>query len=114
MAPKELDELSDLFQHIRGRIQVLEGIAYALPTNDARNMQEAMLSSICSSVDRIEFLSVRDGSSPMFDPFLSLANVERQHIESVLKSVDGNKAKASRVLGIQRTTLDRKLKAYQQ
>lgn len=114
MNPKELDELSDPFQHIRGRIQVLEGIAVALPTVDARKMQDAMLSAICSSVDRIECLSVRDGSSPMYDPFLSLANVERQHVDSVLKSVDGNKAKASRVLGIQRSTLDRKLKAYQQ
>ncbi|HEY5372764.1 MAG TPA: sigma-54 dependent transcriptional regulator [Polyangiaceae bacterium] len=35
--------------------------------------------------------------------------VERQHIEAVLRSVDGNRARAARMLGIDRRTLHRKL-----
>jgi len=35
--------------------------------------------------------------------------VERQHIEAVLRSVDGNRAQAARLLGIDRRTLHRKL-----
>ena len=35
--------------------------------------------------------------------------VERQHIEAVLRSVDGNRARAARLLGIDRRTLHRKL-----
>lgn len=42
---------------------------------------------------------------------LTLFDVERMHIERVLKSVNGNKSKAARVLGIDYTTLLRKLKA---
>jgi DNA-binding NtrC family response regulator len=35
--------------------------------------------------------------------------VERQHIEAVLRSVEGNRARAARLLGIDRRTLHRKL-----
>ncbi len=42
----------------------------------------------------------------------SLADVERQHIERVLQSLGGNVTKAAAALGIDRRTLQRKLKAY--
>ena len=42
----------------------------------------------------------------------SLADVERNHIERVLKSLDGNVTKAAVALGIDRRTLQRKLKTY--
>ena len=42
----------------------------------------------------------------------SLADVERQHIQRVLESLDGNVTKAAAALGIDRRTLQRKLKAY--
>ncbi len=45
-------------------------------------------------------------------PGISLAELERQHIEQVLQSTGGNKSKASGILGIERSTLDRKLKRY--
>jgi Nif-specific regulatory protein len=38
--------------------------------------------------------------------------VERAHIESVLIALAGNKAKAATVLGIDRSTLYRKLRRY--
>ncbi|WP_145365694.1 sigma 54-interacting transcriptional regulator [Stratiformator vulcanicus] len=43
---------------------------------------------------------------------VSLAEVERRHILATLTSTDGNKSKAAQILGIERSTLDRKLKRY--
>ena len=42
----------------------------------------------------------------------SLAEVEAEHIRLVLKSVNGKKTDASKILGIDRKTLNRKLKLY--
>lgn len=42
----------------------------------------------------------------------SLADVEKEHITQVLQSVDGSKAAAAKILGIDRATLWRKLKKY--
>jgi ActR/RegA family two-component response regulator len=39
---------------------------------------------------------------------LSLKEVERRHIASVLELLDGNKSAAARVLGVDRKTLQRK------
>jgi DNA-binding NtrC family response regulator len=41
---------------------------------------------------------------------LQLRDTERQHIERVMRSVDGNRQEAARILGIDRSTLYRKLK----
>lgn len=49
-------------------------------------------------------------SSP-YQPTLSLLEVERLHIETVLKAVNNNKSKAARILGIDYSTLLRKLKS---
>ena len=43
---------------------------------------------------------------------LSLAELEQQHIMATLEFTEWNKRQASRILGIERTTLDRKLKRY--
>ena len=40
----------------------------------------------------------------------TLAEVEREHIQSVLAEVGGNKTQAARILGIDRKTLRQKLK----
>ncbi len=42
----------------------------------------------------------------------SLAQVERDHIERVLREMDGNVTRAAAALGIDRRTLQRKLRAY--
>ncbi|MGC6443910.1 MAG: sigma 54-interacting transcriptional regulator [Rubripirellula sp.] len=47
-------------------------------------------------------------------PEISLADLERLHINRVLQSTGGNKSRAASILGIERSTLDRKLKRYQQ
>ena len=43
----------------------------------------------------------------------AIADLERQHILATLDHTDWNKSKASQLLGIERSTLDRKLKRYQ-
>ncbi len=43
---------------------------------------------------------------------VSLADVERDHIERVLREKEGNITKAAAALGIDRRTLQRKLRAY--
>lgn len=43
---------------------------------------------------------------------LSLEELERRHLLDVLRANDGNKSRAAAILGIERSTLDRKLKRY--
>lgn len=43
---------------------------------------------------------------------MTLAELEQLHIERVLRHTDGNKSRASAILGIERSTLDRKLKRF--
>lgn len=43
---------------------------------------------------------------------IPLEDLERNHIMATLQAVDGNKSKAAQLLGIERSTLDRKLKRY--
>lgn len=48
------------------------------------------------------------------NPSKSLQENEREYILSVLRSVDGNKTKAAKIIGIDRVSLWRKLKKYEQ
>lgn len=50
-------------------------------------------------------------AAPPFEP-ISLAELEQRHILAVLKHCDGNKTKTALQLGIERSTLDRKLKRF--
>ena len=43
----------------------------------------------------------------------SLEDLERRHILATLHSTGGNKSQAAQILGIERSTLDRKLKRYE-
>jgi len=66
-------------------------------------------------------LSRLDGhTSPAVEPAsddaeyveLSIEELERKHILRTLESTQGNKSRAAQILGIERSTLDRKLKKY--
>jgi transcriptional regulator with GAF, ATPase, and Fis domain len=43
----------------------------------------------------------------------SIESLEKRHIEDTLNYTDWNKSRASEILGIERSTLDRKIKAYE-
>jgi Nif-specific regulatory protein len=42
----------------------------------------------------------------------SLEEMEKRHIMETLKHTDWNKSQTASILGIERSTLDRKIKAY--
>jgi len=83
-----------------GNVRELENIiqaAIALAPGDTVTEQDLRLEAAESEAARsMEQLQLRDA--------------ERQHIERVLRSVDGNRQEAARILGIDRSTLYRKLK----
>ena len=56
-------------------------------------------------------IEITQGLSPT--PSLTLDAIEQQHILSVLEQTNWNKSQAALILGIERSTLDRKLKRYQ-
>ncbi|MEX1309473.1 MAG: sigma 54-interacting transcriptional regulator, partial [Candidatus Sulfomarinibacteraceae bacterium] len=57
-------------------------------------------------------LQTGDSAGPATDVTLSLEELERLHIERVLRSVNGNRTAAARVLGIDRSTLYRKMQQF--
>jgi DNA-binding NtrC family response regulator len=63
-------------------------------------------------------IELYEGEEPSPVPKVSMGNVslqemEKHHILDVLKSVNGNKSQAARILDISRSTLREKLKNYQ-
>jgi two-component system NtrC family response regulator len=60
-----------------------------------------------------ELVEATRDTSPKDPPFFSLAEMEKDHIQRVLRYVGGNRVKASEILGIGRKTLYRKLKSYE-
>jgi DNA-binding NtrC family response regulator len=59
------------------------------------------------------FGNARESTPPVADGVrASLAEVEREHIERVLREMEGNITRAAAALGIDRRTLQRKLRSY--
>ncbi len=85
-----------------GNVRELENIiqaAIALAPGDTVTEQDLRLEAAAGeSVRSTEQLQLRDA--------------EQQHIERVLRSVDGNRQEAARILGIDRSTLYRKLQRF--
>ncbi len=63
-------------------------------------------------VIRPEHLGLVAGSRPSNGVFRSLDEVEAEHVQRVLDGVDGNKAKAARVLGVSKPRLYRMLERH--
>jgi two-component system response regulator HydG len=75
----------------------------------------AVLASSGSHVEIDDVLDVaraRTSGRGEVDVAASLDQVQREHIERVLRSVGGNKAEAARLLGIDRVTLYRRIKKF--
>jgi DNA-binding NtrC family response regulator len=86
--------------HWPGNVRELENLVYRLLVlNEGNTISPADLP------DYMKF-SLKHGSNI----FRSLAEVEKDHIQSVLMAVSGNKSKAAGILGIDRKTLQNKLK----
>jgi len=89
-----------------GNVRELRNVierAVALSSNPILKKDDIWLSSMDVS---------SSGSVPVYKP-LSLEEMERQQIFATLQFTDWNKSKTSEILGIERSTLDRKIKAYE-
>lgn len=75
---------------------------------------DILLSRLAEGMDSAPGLSVPAIAVPQeeFRP-MSLEAVELEHIQKTLQFTEGNKSRAAQLLGIERTTLDRKLKKIQ-
>jgi Nif-specific regulatory protein len=56
-------------------------------------------------------MGVVDGRNARSEP-ASLADIEREHILDTLNQTGWNKSRAAIILGIERSTLDRKIRRY--
>jgi Nif-specific regulatory protein len=104
--PQALDAL--LSYHWPGNIRELRNCierAVVLSLDEAVDVHELALSHLSSPGET----GKRAGDKP--GPFVpeTLDDMERRHVMATLEAVGGNKTKAAAILGIERSTLDRKL-----
>jgi transcriptional regulator with GAF, ATPase, and Fis domain len=92
-----------------GNVRELRNVverAVALGTGPMLDAGDIWLSSL-----ELPDLKSAGQTLPTFQP-VSLESMERQHIVTMLEHTDWNKSKAAELLGIERSTLDRKIKLY--
>lgn len=93
---------------------------YAWPGNvrELRNVIERSLllgklpGDCCASTPEAEMAERVEHQTSGYPLNWTLENVEKQHMQRVLQSVDGNKSEAARRLGVSRKTLERKANAW--
>ncbi|MEO8495826.1 MAG: sigma-54 dependent transcriptional regulator, partial [Planctomycetota bacterium] len=107
-------EALELMERYRwpGNIRELKNVierAVLLAQGDFIGPEDLTLSNLSTASESGEMVfSPRN----IYEP-ASLADLERKHIEATLKSTEWNKSKTSELLGIERSTLDRKIKRYE-
>jgi Nif-specific regulatory protein len=72
------------------------------------DVDDLTLSNLATASESGEYMISRD----VYEP-LPLSEIERRHIDATLKSTGWNKSKAADILGIERSTLDRKIRRYE-
>lgn len=95
-----------------GNIRELKNVierAVLLAQGDYIGTEDLTMTNLATASESGELLLP---SRNVYEP-ASLADIERRHIEATLKSSDWNKSKTSEILGIERSTLDRKIKRYE-
>jgi len=94
-----------------GNVRELKNVverAVVLARTDVIEAEDLTLSKISTASDTGE---IPPPSSAPFHP-ASLEDVERQHIQATLVSTGWNKSQTASLLGIERSTLDRKIRRY--
>ena len=108
------DELSALNQlktyRWPGNVRELKNVverAVVLARTDVIEIDELNLSNLSTASE-----SQIDVSPSAYQP-ISLAEMERHHILNTLKATGWNKSRTAKILGIERSTLDRKIRRYE-
>ncbi|HEV3022757.1 MAG TPA: sigma 54-interacting transcriptional regulator [Pirellulales bacterium] len=94
-----------------GNVRELKNVverAIVLAEDEYIDVQDLMLSKLPTTGDTGEAPPVNVEFKPV-----SLAEMERRHILATLKATGWNKSQAAQVLGIERSTLDRKIRRYE-
>ncbi|MEX2175836.1 MAG: sigma 54-interacting transcriptional regulator [Pirellulaceae bacterium] len=95
-----------------GNVRELKNVierAVVLARTDFIENDDLNLSTVAAASDSSELAL---GPKSTFEP-LSLDEVERRHIHATLKSTGWNKSRTAAILGVERSTLDRKMKRYE-
>lgn len=106
--PRAMDQM--LRYRWPGNVRELKNVverAVVLAQTDYIEETDLLLSKLPTSGDTIE---VAPPSTSL--ELLSLEEVERRHIEAVLQNTRWNKSRTAEILGIERSTLDRKIRRY--
>ncbi len=107
------DQAKDLLEsyHWPGNVRELQNTierAFILCTSDVVDAEDIQLSAVGMESDPQSVLpAVHRGFRE-----ISLEEVEQEHILAVLNNTNWNKSRSAQILGIERSTLDRKLKRY--
>ncbi|TWU47127.1 sigma 54-interacting transcriptional regulator [Rubripirellula reticaptiva] len=94
--------------HWPGNIRELKNVIERAVVLNRKNVIDESDLSLTPAADSASPANISDGTAIE----TTLAELERQHIERVLQHTEGNKSRAAQILGIERSTLDRKLKRY--
>jgi len=109
ISPKALEMLASY--HWPGNVRELKNVmerAVVLSRGEYIDEEDLSLSNLANAGDPTE-PSVRRAH---YEP-RSLSDLEKEHILETLKSTTWNKSRAAQILGIERSTLDRKIRRYQ-
>jgi Nif-specific regulatory protein len=94
-----------------GNVRELKNVierAVLLTQGDYLDVDDLTLSNLATASESGEYMISRN----VYEP-LPLSEVECRHISATLKSTGWNKSKAAEILGIERSTLDRKIRRYE-
>ena len=97
-----------------GNIRELKNVverAVVLSRGEFIEAEDLTLTQLATSGDTADQPSIPAGSQP-FRP-MTLDDIERQHIHATLVATGWNKSQAASLLGIERSTLDRKIRRYE-
>jgi Nif-specific regulatory protein len=95
-----------------GNVRELKNVverAHLLSQDDIIDEDDLMLSKLPTAGDTGEVPSI----TPAEHVPMSLAEMERRHILETLRATGWNKSQTATILGIERSTLDRKIRRYQ-
>jgi len=97
-----------------GNVRELRNVverAVVLSTGQYIDTEHLMLSRLATAGDTSELAQRQALQEQQFTP-TSLADMERQHILNTLRATGWNKSQTASILGIERSTLDRKIRRY--